>query len=203
MHSGPQAGALRGGIADLFERQVSATPTAVAVASREGRLTYRELGRMSRDVAARLRARGVGPEVLVGVAMERSPAMIAALLGTLAAGGAYLPIVPTLPRTRVRSMLDEARPAVLLVSPALEPLGADLGVPAVVLDGPAGTGERDARAVPGPSPDNLAYVLYTSGSTGRPKGVAITHGGAAALLAWAAGFFTPAELRGVLASTSI
>src|SRR5215472_13226342 len=155
-------------IADRFERQVSAAPAALAVAGPERSLTYRELGRLSRGVAGRLRALGAGPEVLVGVAMERSPAMIAALLGTLAAGGAYLPLVPSLPRTRVRSMLDEARPAVLLVSPALEPLGADLGVPAVVLDGPAGTGERDARAVPGPSPDNLAYVLYTSGSTGRP-----------------------------------
>jgi amino acid adenylation domain-containing protein len=176
------------------------------VVGREGTLTYGELGRRALVLAHRLQELGVGPDVLVGVVMERSLEMPVALLATLTAGGAYLPIDPTLPEQRIRLMLEEARPTVLLASEAAANSVSKLGAPIVVVrsdvcDGPS--------AVPAAGvnrtlvPENLAYVLYTSGSTGRPKGVAITHRSANAFLDWASGVFSSSELSGVLASTSI
>lgn len=142
----------------LVERHADRTPDAIAVRDAAGaRLTYAELDRRANQVARALRERGVGPDRLVGVRMPRGADLVVALLGVLKAGGAYLPLDPSYPERRLRQIVDDARPALVL-----DALPAHAHHPSERL--PAVTG-----------PDNLAYVMYTSGSTGRAKGVMITH----------------------------
>jgi amino acid adenylation domain-containing protein len=138
--------------------QTARTPHAVAVVCRGRRWTYHELDAAADDLAVRLRAAGVGPGVLVAVRLERSLELIAALLGVLKAGGAYVPLDPSYPPERLRLVLDDARPAVL-IGPNLEVV-------------PLARAQNDAAPT---VPDDAAYVLYTSGSTGTPKGVIVTH----------------------------
>src|SRR6185436_18180560 len=150
----------------LFTEQVRVRPEAPAVAAGEVVLTYAELDRQSDLQACRLRAQGVGPEVLVGVAIERSPALVVAILAVLKAGGAWLPLDPGSPRDRFAHIVGDAGVQVLLTS----------------LEDPAGEAPEltPAEALP----ESLAYVIYTSGSTGRPKGVELCHGGLANLVDW-------------------
>jgi amino acid adenylation domain-containing protein/FkbM family methyltransferase/non-ribosomal peptide synthase protein (TIGR01720 family) len=138
----------------LFESQVARTPDAIAVDS----LTYAELNARANQLAHHLIALGVGPESLVGISLERSTDMVVAILGILKAGAAYLPLDPEYPEARIKGMLDDARPAVLL--DALPEL------------------DHYSTTNPGVQvlPDNPAYIIYTSGSTGTPKGVVVTHG---------------------------
>ena len=144
---------------ELFEIQAAATPEAIAVVCQDQQLTYAELNTRANQVAHHLISRGVGPETIVGIQMERSIEMIVALLATLKAGGAYLPLDPSYPRERVSFMIEDAGVKVLLTQTELrEPLPAADHNPATRI-----------------SADNLAYVIYTSGSTGTPKGVMITH----------------------------
>ena len=164
-------------IHQLFEEQVERTPENLAVVSGEERLTYAELNRRANQLAHYLRGLDVGPDVLVGVCMERSPDMLVALLAVLKAGGAYVPLDPTYPQQRLSLILDNARPQVLLtqqsVRDALPPCEARLietDTESEVISSQPGT--NAASSVTG---ENLAYVIYTSGSTGRPKGVMITH----------------------------
>ncbi|MFF7593356.1 amino acid adenylation domain-containing protein, partial [Kitasatospora purpeofusca] len=174
---------------ELFAEQVERTPDAVAVASNGVELSYRELDARANQVARLLADRGVGPESLVAVCMERRVELVVALLGVLKAGGAYLPIDPEYPVERVGFMLADAKPAAVLTSEAVRSClpDADSGttnVPVLLLDDPdvqaslAGLSRsalsRTDRVAP-LLPDHPAYVIYTSGSTGRPKGVAISH----------------------------
>ncbi|HEX2189521.1 MAG TPA: amino acid adenylation domain-containing protein, partial [Longimicrobiaceae bacterium] len=168
-----------------FERRVRLAPDAVAVVLEGASLTYRELDRRANRLAHHLRRLGVGPEVRVGVSLERSPELAVGLLGVLKAGGVYVPLDPSLPAERTALLLeDSAVPVVVTRS------GLAAGLPAhparvVRLDADAGAlaAEPD-HAPPVPVlPESAAYVLYTSGSTGRPKGVVVDH---AALLAHAA-----------------
>ncbi len=160
----------------------------------------------------------MGPEVRVGVTLERTPELPVALLAVLEAGGAYVPLDPAYPAARLAAMVEDARAGqqgfVLLTQERLVPrIEAALGgldappVHLLCLDAEVGAGaDETSEEGPLPSavdPDNLAYLIYTSGSTGRPKGVAITHRSAAALLAWARTLFPPEDLAGVFASTSI
>ncbi len=127
-----------------------------------GELTYRELDEQAGSLAAWLRARGVGPDALVAVEIERSPEMIVALLGVLKAGGAYVPVDPNYPEERRRFILEDAGIKLVVTrETVLEAISAALA--------PAPR--------PVQSPDSLAYVIYTSGSTGRPKGVMLSHRG--------------------------
>ena len=144
----------------LIAEQARRTPDAVAVAGGGERLTYAELVALAGRLARRLRGMGVGPEVRVGIAMERTPAMVAALLGVMASGGAYVPLDPSHPRERLELILAACHPRVVLK-------GRTLDLPDTGPEG--GSGEDGAR------PDHLAYVIFTSGSTGRPKGVQVTH----------------------------
>lgn len=162
----------------LFEAQAAQTPRAIALGQDARRLTYQDLNERSNQVARHLRTLGVGPDVLVGVCLERAPEMLIGLLGVLKAGGAYVPLDPSYPQSRLALMLDDARVPVLLTEQelvdGLPPSLAKL----VCID--SDRKEIDAHSTEnltgGASAAHLAYVIYTSGSTGKPKGVQIPHG---------------------------
>jgi amino acid adenylation domain-containing protein len=163
---------------ELFEEQADLTPRATAVLAGSGRLTFAELDARANRLAHHLRGLGVGPEVLVGLAVERSASMVVALLGILKAGGAYLPLDPSYPRERLAYMLEDSGARVVVTERDLLGSLPACAATTVLLDGDAGEiARRPAeRLGGGPDPDGLAYVLYTSGSTGRPKGVQVPHG---------------------------
>ena len=192
---------------DLFEAQMARTPDATALIWDAERISYRELNRRANRLARELRTRGVGPEMLVGLCTDRTPAMVVGLLAVLKSGGAYVPLDPAYPEARLAFMLRDSRAAVLLTERKLVSSFADYGADVVCLDDPMfltpTVADDDEQPATGVTPRNLAYVIYTSGSTGQPKGVAIEHRGPVALAAWARDQFDPASLRGVLASTSI
>ncbi|MCP4662492.1 MAG: amino acid adenylation domain-containing protein [bacterium] len=194
----------------LFEARVTAAPEMVALVSGgagrpPARLSYAELNRRANRLAHALRELEVGTEVPVGICMERSPAMVVAILAVLKAGAVYLPLDPGYPRERLAFMLEDARARVLLTREALVATLPEHRARVVCLDHDAGGfAERSAQdPVPVATPENLAYLIYTSGSTGRAKGVAIAHRSTVAMLDWARGTFTLEELAGVLAATSI
>ena len=161
----------------LVEEQVERTPDAVAAIHEDRQLTYRELQQHADRLAQRLQAIGVGPEVPVGLCVERSIEMMVGLLGILKAGGAYVPIDPTYPRERIGLMLEDAQVAVLVTQQRLlSQLPAHLAR-TICLDA-VPTPPTAMSAVPPARPvtaDHLAYIIYTSGSTGQPKGVQILH----------------------------
>lgn len=192
-------------IHELFEAQVKRTPDAVAVIFQHQKVTYRELSRWANQLAAYLRKFGVGPDVLVGICVERSMEMVIGLLGILKAGGAYVPMDPAYPKERLAFMLDDCKATVLLTQESLIAGLPEHEARVVCLDTDwedIGR-ESEEKCVHEVISDNLAYVIYTSGSTGRPKGVAIEHKNTTALLQWAREKFSPEEIAGVLASTSI
>jgi amino acid adenylation domain-containing protein len=154
-------------------------------------LSYRELHAQASHLARLLRSLGVGPESLVGVFLERSTRAIVALLAVLKAGGAYLPIDPAYPRVRIATILDDARPAVLLTEEHLLQRLPAHGAHEILLDREIATGSfpEDAGNESGAGPENLAYVIYTSGSTGKPKGVMVTQANVARLLSATAEWF--------------
>jgi amino acid adenylation domain-containing protein len=159
----------------LFEARAALAPGRVAVEGDDGALTYAELDARADALAARLRVRGVGPESVVGIFVERSAAMLVALLGVLKAGGAYLPLDPAYPADRVAYILEDSGAALVLAQEGTRGLLPEVaGVEVLLLDD--GTADSaDAAPESPPSPENLAYVIYTSGSTGRPKGVQLPH----------------------------
>ena len=194
---------------ELFAAQVARTPDAVAAIAGAEQLTYAALNQRADQLAQYLRTLGVGPEVRVGVLMERSLEMLTGLLAIQKAGGAYVPLDPQYPQERVAFMLQDADMSVLLTQARLaEKLPADTPhVVCVDADWAHITAQTEseigAQTTLATTLDNLAYIIYTSGSTGRPKGVAITHRSAATFLHWTHETFSQAELAGVLASTSI
>jgi amino acid adenylation domain-containing protein/non-ribosomal peptide synthase protein (TIGR01720 family) len=190
---------------EMVEEQVEKTPGAVAVLHGAERITYAELDARANQLARYLRRQGVRPEVLVGICLDRSIEMIVAILGVLKAGGGYVPLDHSYPAQRIAYMVEDARVEIILTEQQLEEK-LPHGLVKVVRPG------RDINAIRGESrqtparracAENLAYVIYTSGSTGKPKGVAIEHRSAATFLQWVKEEFTPEEMRGVLASTSI
>ncbi len=164
---------------ELFAAQVAKTPDAIAVVHEDESLSYGELDRRANQLAHHLRALGVGPEVVVGLCVERSPAMLVGLLGILKAGGAYLPLDPGYPAERLAFMLADAGAPVLVTQSALVDRLPAHGARIVRLDADAAAIAAQPTSAPAPAldPHNTAYVIYTSGSTGEPKGVAVAHGG--------------------------
>ncbi|WP_337155336.1 AMP-binding protein, partial [Pseudomonas protegens] len=170
------------------------------------RLSYRELNARANRLAHKLIELGVGPEVRVGVALQRTPEMVVALLAVLKAGGAYVPLDPDYPQDRLAHMLRDSQAQILLTENALLSLLPSVeSLQTLQLD--AQPGWLDAYSPENPpqraTADNLAYVIYTSGSTGLPKGVAIAHRNVLALIDWSNRVYSTADLQGVLASTSI
>ena len=197
----PDAALLHG----LFEEQACRTPEAVAVVFEDRALTYYELDRRANQLARHLRKLGVGPEVLVGLFLERSLEMVIGLFGVLKAGGAYVPLDPGYPAERVAYTIEDSRTRIVLTQSSLLPRLPMSAARLVCLDTdwPRIAEESGANLDSGVTAENLAYVIYTSGSTGKPKGVAIEHHSPVALMYWARAVFRPEEIVGVLASTSI
>ncbi len=165
------------GFHHLFEQQVIRAPDEVAVIFGESQLTYRELNIRSNQLAHYLRTLKVGPDVLVGICLERSVDMLVALLGVLKAGGTYLPLDPDYPADRIGYILDDADTSLLLTHRSLLEKLPACNAQVLAIDA-----EKDLiRKLCADTPesletaDNLAYVIYTSGSTGRPKGVQVQH----------------------------
>jgi amino acid adenylation domain-containing protein len=191
---------------ELFETQAATTPERVAVVYGNQQFSFAQLNQRANQLAHYLRKLGVGPEVKVGICVERSLEMIVGILGILKAGGAYVPLDPDYPAERLAFMLEDVQAlAVLSQQEVHEQLRLSCSARVVELDTEWKQISLESTENPGIPVDaeNLAYVIYTSGSTGRPKGVGIRHGSAAALLRWANTVFTSEEIAGVLASTSI
>jgi amino acid adenylation domain-containing protein len=164
---------------ELFEEQVGRAPDALAVDSERERLTYRQLNERANQLAAYLRTLRVGPDVVVAIALERSPLMVIAVLATMKAGGAYLPLDPEYPADRLGFMISDAAAPVLLTESALAPSIPSAGAQTVCLDAiePELAQYSTTNVAAGAAASSLAYVIYTSGSTGMPKGVMIEHRG--------------------------
>ena len=174
---------------ELFASQVARTPDAVAAVFEDARLSYGELDARASQLAHHLRALGVGPEVVVGLCIERSLEMLIGLLGILKAGGAYLPLDPDYPRERLAFMLADAAAPVLVTRAALRAqlpshdarIGGARGDGAHIVcldaDWPAIAQHPTTAPATSLQPQHPAYVIYTSGSTGTPKGVVVTHHG--------------------------
>ncbi|WP_454165028.1 amino acid adenylation domain-containing protein [Gordonia iterans] len=169
----------------IFRGVARRQPDRVAVSDLDGgSLTYRELDERSDTLAAGLIAAGAGPETRVGVALPRTVDLIVALVATLKTGAAYLPLDTSHPVDRLRSIIDDAAPVLILTDPAGRELWAGTGFPLMTVDEAAGGATEPARSmIPrAVDPRHAAYVMYTSGSTGRPKGVVVTHADLVALL---------------------
>lgn len=173
----------------LFERQVERDPNAIAVAAGSGQLTYRELNNLAEELAIRLREQGVGPEILVGLSVPRSPAMLVGALAIFKLGGAYLPLDPSEPEARLNFMFGDAGVSVVVTEHSLQckMSGANRAVVTLnemgrLAEPPAVQKSTTPRSAI--NPKSLAYVIYTSGSTGTPKGVEIAHESLSNLVAW-------------------
>ncbi|OKI08083.1 hypothetical protein A6A06_35110 [Streptomyces sp. CB02923] len=171
---------------DLFQAQVARTPDAPAAEQGGTALTYRELNARANRLAHDLIARGTGPEGVVALALPRSLDLVVAILAVLKAGAAYLPVDPDYPADRIRYMLRDAGPVLVLADRATAGRLPEAGPPVVTYHDPAGRpaqnpSDSDRRAPL--RPDHPAYVIYTSGSTGHPKGVVVQHTGMASFAA--------------------
>ncbi|WP_422891583.1 amino acid adenylation domain-containing protein [Pseudomonas chlororaphis] len=162
----------------LIEAQARRTPDAVALLCGDRQLSYGQFNQRANQLAHKLIEQGVGPDVRVGIAVERGLDMIVGLLAVLKAGGAYVPLDPEYPQDRLHYMMQDSGIQLLLTqAPLLERLRAGVEVPHLCLDQDHEwlAGADRGNPVQRSNPENLAYVMYTSGSTGRPKGVSITH----------------------------
>ncbi|WP_415947317.1 amino acid adenylation domain-containing protein, partial [Streptomyces sp. KLOTTS4A1] len=177
----------------LFERQVRRTPDAPAVEHAGVGLSYRELNERANRIARRLIALGAGPERYVAVALDRGVDLVAAILGILKTGAAYLPLDPAHPAGRIDFVLSDVRPVAAVTSRAHTGILPD-ELPALTLDGAgdladlralSGTDVTDGERTSPLTPAHPAYAIFTSGSTGRPKGVVVEHRSLNAYLAWA------------------
>ncbi|WP_215541534.1 non-ribosomal peptide synthetase [Amycolatopsis sp. CA-230715] len=184
--SGSRDRAPSGTLPGLFADRVARNPRATALVFDERSWSYAELDAWSNRIARTLVERGAGPERRVALVLERSPLLVAAILGVLKAGAAYVPVDPGFPADRIEYILSDARPA-------------------VVVDGTWAADEGTAATGPQVPlrPDNAAYVLYTSGSTGRPKGVEVAHGNVVSFLSSVASALDFRADSRLLATTTI
>ena len=175
----------------LFEEQVGRTPDATAVVFENRRLTYRELNTRANRLAHCLLKLGVGPDALVGICIERSPDMLAGLLGILKAGGAYLPLDPAYPPERLAFMLNDSGASAVLAHQTLCDRLASTDAKTICLEDEWDKikAEDCANPIHNIVPEQAAYVIYTSGSTGQPKGVVVSHANVVRLFRATQGWF--------------
>jgi amino acid adenylation domain-containing protein/non-ribosomal peptide synthase protein (TIGR01720 family) len=163
-------------VPELFAERVAQAPDAVAVTFGDHSMTYRELDEAANRFAHLLSGHGVGPGARVALLLERSAQAVVVMLAALKTGAAYLAIDPALPAARMQFMLDDATPAAVITTADLRSrLDAFDGAVIDISDVEAAAETQSGTALPGPSPDDIAYLIYTSGTTGTPKGVAIAH----------------------------
>ncbi|TXR81336.1 non-ribosomal peptide synthetase [Bacillus sp. AR8-1] len=165
-------------IHEMFERQAMIYPNAIAVTYEKEKITYKELNERANQLAHYLQKKGVGPDTLVGLCVERSHEMIVGILGILKAGGAYVPLDPTYPEQRLQYILEDASIQLFVTQESLKELNwLPENVESICLDRDQDEIGKESKTLPVSSvgPKNLAYVIYTSGSTGNPKGVMIEH----------------------------
>jgi amino acid adenylation domain-containing protein len=173
-------------VVELVRQAATTAPKAPALISVDETVTYGDLEKKANQLANYLRSIGVGPELPVGLCLNRGPSMVISALAVLKAGGAYLPLDPDYPVERLRFMLEDARVPALITRQEIGQRIGNLGWNPVHIDSDA----SQISAYPANDPpvattaDNLAYVIYTSGSSGQPKGVQITHGNLSNLIAW-------------------
>jgi amino acid adenylation domain-containing protein len=162
---------------ELFEAQARQSANATAVVYEDDQLSYRELNQKANQLARHLRELGVGPEVRVGLCLERSLEMIVALIGVLKAGGAYVPLDPAIPKERLAFMLADSQATLVLAQRRLLDRLPPSEAQIICLDQPWEWlgGDPDENCTSEVTSQNLAYLIYTSGSTGQPKGVAVEH----------------------------
>ncbi len=192
---------------ELVEQQVAMTPDAVAVECEDGALSYSELEERGNLLAHYLRNRGVGPDVLVAVCVERSLEMVIGLLGILKAGGAYVPLDADYPLERLQYLLQDAAPSLLLTQTHLRGRLPAAAAPVIELDGQwsqiAAGGRRTPPRVIGLTAAHLAYMIYTSGSTGQPKGAMNEHRAVVNRLQWMQHRYGLRKGEGVLHKTPL
>ncbi|HEY6922732.1 MAG TPA: amino acid adenylation domain-containing protein [Steroidobacteraceae bacterium] len=187
----------------IFEEQVEATPELTAVIHGEESVTYADLNSRANQLARHLFNIGIAPEQLVGIFLERSLHVPISLLATLKAGGAYLPLDPSYPPERLRHMLEEARPCVILTQRHLRERLPSSNAEIIDLDvalRELSTHVQENLPISdvGVSSDNLLYLIYTSGSTGKPKGTAMAHHAMVNLIHWHRSSLGPATRQNVL-----
>jgi amino acid adenylation domain-containing protein len=201
---------------ELFEAQVERTPDAIAVESQGKRLTYRELNSRANQLAHYLRKLGIGPEILVGICVERSLEMVVGVMGILKAGGAYVPLDPAYPRERLTFMLKDAQVSILLTQEGLiedkisktedsdsrsSILDPQIKVVRLDSDWEIVAKHDQQNLLHDITAEDLAYVIFTSGSTGTPKGATNTHRGICNRLLWMQNAFKLTEFDRVLQKT--
>ncbi|UUU22854.1 non-ribosomal peptide synthase/polyketide synthase [Streptomyces sp. DSM 40750] len=166
-------------VPEEFQRRAAAAPDAVAVVTDDSVTTYQELNARANRLAHRLRELGVGPDVVVGICLERSPELVLSVLAVLKAGGAYLPLDPEAPAERLGFMLEDAAVRLVLTRRDLADTvrGDDERGTVLLDDERTWSGQPSADPEPTAADDDLAYVIYTSGSTGRPKGAMVRRDG--------------------------
>ncbi|MFC5418457.1 amino acid adenylation domain-containing protein [Bosea eneae] len=170
------------GTIQAFERQVQQRPEAIAVSCGEQQLSYAALNAWADRIAAELTARVDAPESRVGLLIERSPALVAGMLGALKAGFPYVPLDPVMPKARIQRILRDSEAVALLAAGPLDPAIVEPDESVMLIDVDRTTANLAGIRTAAIGPDQLAYVIYTSGSTGAPKGVEVTHGGLSNLL---------------------
>ena len=188
-----------------IERQATLIPSKTAIAHRGRELSYNELNAQANRMARYLLHMGVSKGDLIGICMRRSPQMIVAMLGVWKAGAGYVPLDPQYPQERLQFMLQDAAATIVITESSLREAVGEAPSKLLCVD-------EEKEQIEKRNPENLdealnsaqvAYVIYTSGSTGVPKGVMLAHRNAMSFVAWAKSAFTPQELDGVLATTSI
>ena len=191
-------------LVDVLEIQARQSCVSPAVVVGETTLSYSELHARANRLARYLKALEVGPDVLVGIALERRADLIVAVLAVLKAGGAYVPLDPTYPKDRLAGIFEDASASILITQVSLRallPAAPHVVCVDVLANEIESYSDRPISDIV--SPNSLAYVIYTSGSTGKPKGVAIEHRSVVELIRWAAETYSKEELAGVLFGTSV